>query len=205
MIEHINLLGVDIYTNIIHGDIQCYISQADSVHLQAIEQVKSPSRRREILATRQLIDNILGHGTRLEHNADGSPVLADRRLNISVSHCCGHVAIALHRDLAIGIDIETWRDTLLAVKRKYLSPDEEALFGTPAELLQAWTAKEAVYKAARISGLPLHDIRLYPEGRPDCAIVRHGDINHRYQLASVQVGEDALLTLALKITGREEL
>lgn len=82
-------------------------------------------------------------------------------MHISVTHCRSLAAMALSHISEIGIDAEVWRPQLHRVAHKYLAPSELSKWATtPRLLLLAWTIKEAVYKAARTPGLPLHSITL---------------------------------------------
>lgn len=136
------------------------IATAPNDDIALLNGITSNARKAEILATRQLLRKIFGPGATLCHHQNGSPYLHNNPIHISISHCATHIAIATHPTQRIGIDIETWRPTLERVKEKFLSPNEIAIYNTPELLLQAWTAKEAVYKAAGIAGLPFHDINL---------------------------------------------
>ena len=156
MSDHIKVLDTDIYI----GHIESLTNTPTQSDLDYIADIKSPRRRNEIIATRQLLRDILGPKATIGHNPDGSPFLPDHDLNISISHCDRFVAIALNRKGKIGIDIETWRDSLNLVKEKFLTSGEIAIYNTLELLLQAWTAKEAIYKTAGITGLPLHSIIL---------------------------------------------
>lgn len=151
-IEH-EVENLKIHFKKIPNDIATLIANATNEDLQIISDVKSPSRRAEILTTLSLIRSSLGASATLEHKPDGSPFIKNLNLNISISHCKGMVAIATHPQLHIGIDIERWRNTLLKVQSKFLSDAEIRFYNSSQLLLNAWTAKEAIYKAAGHQGL----------------------------------------------------
>lgn len=66
----------------------------------------------------------------------------------------------------IGVDSETARPQLLRVAGKFINHTESAYIPQLiSTLLQAWTAKEAVYKAALTPGLGLTEITLTPDMR----------------------------------------
>lgn len=122
-------------------------------------------------AVANLIASRLGPQVRLLHDPEGAPLLAGSNLNISVSHSRNFAAIMLHPSLRCGIDIEEPRPAQLErVRTKFLSPAEQV---STLNLLRAWTAKEAVFKAAGIPGLGLSMIdtlscpgmALIPDGR----------------------------------------
>lgn len=119
----------------------------------------------------RLISEHLGSDVRLLHDPDGAPQLAGSKLNISISHSHHFAAIALNPDMRIGVDIEEPRlEQLRHVVAKFLAPEELPLW--EHQLLRAWTAKEATFKAAGVSSLTIGQIRLIeqdvaqvPDGR----------------------------------------
>lgn len=163
MFNNTNIItdGVEIFHKRISDDITLLLADATEEDLELISEIKSDSRRAEILTTRALIRSVFGEDATLAHSDDGSPFLVGCNLNISISHCRGMVVIATHPYKKIGIDIERWRNTLLKVKHKFLSQEEIEYYTSPTDLLTAWTCKEAVYKAAGCQGLDFaHDIKL---------------------------------------------
>lgn len=114
-------------------------------------------------AVARLIALHAGADARLVHDPDGAPLLTGSDLRISISHSRNFAAIALHPSERIGIDIEEPRiEQLRRVMTKFLAPAEVPLWSN--RLLQAWTCKEAVYKAAGLRNLPLGSIDLTTEG-----------------------------------------
>lgn len=98
---------------------------------------------------------------------------------ISITHSRDLVAVAVApAGCHVGVDAEnTGRDRQLRrVAPRFLSPDQLPLWGaTPESLLRAWTIKEALYKAALISGLPLEVIPLPGDpAAPDAEVVLAG-------------------------------
>ena len=65
---------------------------------------------------------------------------------ISIAHSRDTAVVAVS-DSPVGIDIEYPRAQLARVATRFLSPAEQQACTTPAQLLSAWTAKEAAYKA----------------------------------------------------------
>lgn len=132
-------------------------------------------REREQSARRRLIAAVLGNGIEISHHTDGSPYivatpssaattpsLTVRPISISHSPSTLALAVATSSTITIGIDVEAPRQQLERTASRFLSVDEKTRLDSlvdPAEridyLLRCWTAKEAVYKAARTPGLPL--------------------------------------------------
>ena len=126
---------------------------------------RSNARNNERMAAMIMTKAVFGPDALYCHRPDGAPyVLADgREQYISVSHGAGHVLIAVPpKGLAVGVDIERWRETLLRVAHKFLTPDERDRYGSvPELLLKAWTAKEAVFKAAGCPELVISQIETF--------------------------------------------
>lgn len=144
----------------------------------------APGGRDEIA---RLIAENIGQDVRLLHDADGAPLLNGSPLNISISHSRHFAAIALHPTLRIGIDIEEPRpEQLRRVIAKFLAPREQPLWAD--RLLEAWTCKEAVFKAAGLRNLPLGTIDLT---LPGFAAIPDG---RRFALHTVETPEYTLTT-----------
>lgn len=125
-----------------------------------VKIIVRPGNRRDVA---RMVSEELGAGVRVLHEADGSPILAGSSLHISISHSRHYVALALHPTLRIGIDIEEPRlEQLRRVISKFLSPTELPMWQD--RLLEAWTAKEAAFKAAGLSGIGLGSIDLTAPG-----------------------------------------
>lgn len=145
----------------------------------------SPGNRNDVA---RLIRAKLGEDVRVLHEADGSPVLVGSSLNVSISHSAHFVALAVHPSLRIGVDIEEPRvEQLRRVISKFLSEEELPLWSE--RLLAAWTCKEAVFKAAGVSGLGFGRIDLT---EPGFATIPDG---RRFALQTIET-EEYTLTLA---------
>lgn len=185
----------------IPDDPTALIANATTDELQTICDVKSPSRRSEILTTLSLIRSLFGADAKLKHNPDGSPYIDNLNVNISISHCKGLVAIATHPQLHIGIDIERWRNTLLKVQSKFLSDAETQFCNSSQLLLYAWTSKEAIYKAAGWQGLDFAkgiELPLHPNDNTAIAHLPEKDL--RFSLHSTILGEITMTIAIPEIT-----
>lgn len=144
----------------------------------------APGGRR---AVDQLLLRAAGPGARVIHDPDGAPLLVDSPLNISISHSRNFAALAVDADRRIGVDIEEPRlEQLRRVISKFLSPDELPEWGE--RLLQAWTCKEAVFKAAGIPTIGLASIRLTG---PSEAVTPDG---RRFRLQTVETADYTVST-----------
>ncbi|MDE7474379.1 MAG: 4'-phosphopantetheinyl transferase superfamily protein [Duncaniella sp.] len=134
--------------------------------------LSSPSMTRqecERTAARALACELIGEKCEIGHYPDGAPYLSGHEeIAISVSHSSTTCAFGLASSpRPLGIDIEAPRPQLERVRSRFLTTEETAEFdaitsatGKMEFLLKCWTAKEAVYKAARTPGLGLKEIHL---------------------------------------------
>ena len=117
-----------------------------------LQRFKSSSRQLEYLAVRVLLKEMLGHECRIAHYPSGKPYLPDSSFHITVSHTKGYVAIGLHVDREVGIDIERVAERVKKVTARFVRPDELTGWDTHStdtqlyELLLVWSAKETLFK-----------------------------------------------------------
>lgn len=133
----------------------------------ATDGSRGSRREAEKAATARLVTSLFDTGATVAHSPDGAPQLilpdnATAAPEISISHSLRTVVLAVGRaGRPIGVDIELPRQQLARVAARFLAPEETAIHAASEEnLLRAWTAKEAAFKAAGIAGLTLADIRL---------------------------------------------
>ena len=144
------------------------------------EIVTCPSlsrRESERKAVGKLQPEGFGNGVELEHDEHGAPYIKytykqtteNSDTYISISHSSDTCLLAVS-DTPIGIDIESGREQLKRVAKKFLTPDEQKRLSEIASeneiiifLLKTWTAKEAVFKAASLPKLVISEIEINPE------------------------------------------
>ncbi len=118
-------------------------------------------RQAEREAVRRIIADVYGPEVEILHTPDGAPYLSGSRHLISVSHCHTTAGVLISTDgTRPGLDLETADRTvqLTHVAPRFLTSTELPYWSSsPRRLLQAWTLKEAAFKAA---GIPLADLRL---------------------------------------------
>ncbi len=113
-----------------------------------LEQVSAETRRRERLASRVLLSELLGREPRVGYHPSGAPFLLNAPFFVSFSHTKGYAA-AIVGDKPVGIDIEYRSDRVLKVRSRFLTLAEEASIDPrhPAEhSLIYWCAKETLFK-----------------------------------------------------------
>lgn len=146
-------------------------------------------------AINSLIRQALGDGVTLTHLPSGAPRLEGSDMSISISHSTHYAAIALSPAPQIGIDIEEPRTQLRKVATRVLSdPELEAYSISDSLLLQAWTLKEALYKAALTPGLDFRrDINIpLPPSSHTAAV-----LNHRYHITTILTKSTFCLSMVI--------
>lgn len=112
-------------------------------------------RKAEWLCTRLLLKNLIGNDHRISYSEHGKPILDDEVYKfISISHSRDFVAILVHQNTDVGIDIESQDRNYAAVLKKYLS--EEELIGVGNNIIIQslyWCAKEAIFKLVPQDGV----------------------------------------------------
>jgi len=108
-------------------------------------------RKREWLATRLLLQQLLGRKSIISYDPSGKPHLINSTGHISISHSSSFVAVCYHPELQPGIDIELITRNVERAARRFLSPKELndcTVNGrlSNRDLMLRWCAKEAVFK-----------------------------------------------------------
>jgi len=125
------------------------ISSTPSDELEEISYIKSESLRRQRLAVRALLTELFEDKVYLSHHDNGKPYLENMVTNISITHTQKYVAVILHDEEDVGIDLESLDRDFSAVEKKALSEEEiEDLDDDRRneQLAIYWCAKEAIYK-----------------------------------------------------------
>lgn len=124
-----------------------------------LQQMLSPKRRMESLATQLLLHHLVGTEVyNLHHDERGKPLL--KGWNISLSHTRGWVAAILSRQAKVAIDVEYFSFRVHRVAAYFLRPDET--FTSTEERLLAWSAKETAYKYYSEQSLKYHEMKILP-------------------------------------------
>lgn len=192
--RHVTIGSTDVYIAPVAPDAEVSLfSAASPAALAVINRVESARRRRELLATWALAEAVFGPGVVIGHDSIGAPFIEGRATHVSISHCIDCVVIAVNENSVIGVDAEVWRPQLLRVRERFLTPAEAALPVSREALLQAWTVKEAVYKAAMMPGLSFQDIHLPQPGSRRA--VADGAVRLTFRVEPVELTPDRAVTL----------
>ena len=159
---HLIVHNTHIYIRELPSDIDSLLPQCSATIIEQVNSISSPRRKREIVACHLLIKKIFGEGVSISHDENGAPLLCGAEGFISISHSATEIAVAYNPLHIIGVDIENWRDQLIKVKSRFLSPQEMDIYSTAQLTLKAWTLKEAIYKVAQSPGISLAEDIMLP-------------------------------------------
>lgn len=117
------------------------------------KEIHAAGRQGEREAVKDLVIDAFGTTALLDHRPDGAPFIIGSEKHISISHTAG-VAVLAAADFPVGVDIERTdrQKQLQRIKSRFMTDIDSG------SLLQAWTLKEATFKAAGV-GDP--DLRHY--------------------------------------------
>ena len=125
------------------------ITSVPTDEMEEISLFRSESQRRQKLAVRALINEVFEEKMYLNHHDNGQPYLENCATNISITHTENYVAIIIHDDEEVGIDVESLDRDFSVVEKKALSEDEIDDLEKDKrneQLAIYWCAKEAIYK-----------------------------------------------------------
>lgn len=119
---------------------------------EAYHRFTSSTRRIEWLAVRRALYELLGKDFDIDYLPSGKPYLRDKSYKISISHTRGYVAVVIHPELEIGLDVEQISSKVKRVRSRYVSAQEAE--GIPPDneekelkmLLLLWSGKETLFK-----------------------------------------------------------
>lgn len=147
------------------GDLLPYFSLIDLAD-PAFLKYSHEKRKVEWLATRVLINQIIGPEFSISYLNTGKPILKhDQFKHISISHSRDFAAVILHEHLNVGIDIEETTRDYTRIEKRYLS-DLEIRQTDKNPQLQClyWCAKEAIFKMVDDEGIEFRQqIHIIPE------------------------------------------
>ncbi len=125
------------------------LSSVPSDEMEEICLWGNESQRKQKFAVRALINELFDEKMYLDHHDNGKPYLENCATNISITHTEKYVAVIIHDEDDLGIDIESLDRDFSAVEQKALSEEEiEDLTDDKKneQLAIYWCAKEAIFK-----------------------------------------------------------
>lgn len=112
-------------------------------------------RKTEWLATRVLLKQLIGNSFNISYTDSGKPVLDHPEYHhISITHSREFVAVFIHQNREIGIDIESQNRNYAPILKKYLSDGELGHIKDDNSIpCLYWCAKEALFKMVEEQGI----------------------------------------------------
>ena len=129
------------------------LSSTPSDEMEEISFIRSESLRKQRLAVRALLNEMFDEKVYLSHHDNGKPYIENDATNISITHTEKYVAVILHDEEDVGIDIESLDRDFSVVEKKALSEEEiDDLEDEKRneQLAIYWCAKEAIFKLISI-------------------------------------------------------
>ncbi|MDA3927496.1 MAG: 4'-phosphopantetheinyl transferase superfamily protein [Prolixibacteraceae bacterium] len=120
------------------------------------KKITSKTRKKEWLAVRVLLNEVLGFWPHITYTESGKPLLQNHTRHLSVSHSKSMVGILLCTNPYVGIDIEKTDRNIDKVSSRFLSEIELVqLRNKPFDFSRIlyWCAKEAIFKAVSESNV----------------------------------------------------
>lgn len=124
-----------------------HLSASDS---KLYSQISNESRKKEWLAVRILLNEVLGFWPSISYMETGKPILNNHTRHLSISHSKEMVGILLCTSPYAGIDIEKTSRNIDNVLNRFLSVNELKNIETglnPFRKIIHWCAKEAIFKS----------------------------------------------------------
>ena len=125
------------------------ITSVPTDEMEEISLFRSESQRKQKLAVRALLNEVFEEKMYLNHHDNGKPYLENCATTISITHTDKYVAIIIHDEEEVGIDVESLERDFSVVEQKALSEDEIDDLNDEKkneQLAIYWCAKEAIFK-----------------------------------------------------------
>lgn len=137
------------------------------------DYLTAEARRREWLASRLLLCELVGHPCRLLNDDNGRPFLVNGDVEVSISHTKGYAAVAVSKN-RVGLDIELRNRNVLGAQRCFLGSLEMASMNNDnTKALLCWSAKEALFKVVgNLGGTFKENIIVEPFDVADCGMMK---------------------------------
>lgn len=139
------------------------ITESDSYFLQRVSfqyPISHPQKQLQHLAGRFLLTELLPDFPveQIKVSKEGRPYLMDDALFFSIAHSKDIVAAIISNKKKVGIDIEIPSSKTIAIRDKFLTASEQAIFAElemdqATQLTLAWSLKEAMFKWYGLGGV----------------------------------------------------
>lgn len=128
-------------------DLKNELQNSDT--LEEYNKLSSDKRKREFLSVRVALKKVLGEENIIFYYPSGKPFLSKKHYNISISHSGCWIALFIHPNMSVGVDIELFTPKIEKLYKRFLSEKEQSYLYEKNDISKvriAWSAKEALYK-----------------------------------------------------------
>lgn len=121
---------------------------------------------------------------------------------VSLTHCADRAGAIFHKEMPVGIDLESIREKVVSLGPKFLNPMEQEFLGKDVLLhTMAWSAKESIFKCQGRKGISFkQNIHLQPFTAQDREIKGRiydtGSSDHHY-LVKVTYEDNMVMTYTI--------
>lgn len=172
------------------------LSESDK---DTFERFKIDRRKKEWLATRILLQKLIGEYPAIVYGSNGKPRLANQKYYIGISHTTNYAAVSVS-DNPTALDIELCTDRVKKVANRFVHKAEESYIRQEQlkqYLTVLWSAKETLYKFYNVYGVIFKEqfkvspFELKERGELHCEFIFDEkvneikltfDVNHEYTL-----------------------
>jgi phosphopantetheine--protein transferase-like protein len=180
------------------------LSSVPTDEMEEISLFRSESQRRQKLAVRALLNEVFEEKMYLNHHDNGKPYLENCVTNISITHTEKYVAIIIHDEEELGIDIESLDRNFAVVEQKALSEDEIDDLDDEKkneQLAIYWCAKEAIFKRMsqnRVNyaeQIEVEKFNLKKEGELEATFIHKDEYEEEFELEYMMFDRHVLVWL----------
>ena len=180
------------------------LSSVPTDEMEEISLFRSESQRRQKLAVRALLNEVFEEKMYLHHHDNGKPYLENCVTNISITHTEKYVAIIIHDEEELGIDIESLDRNFAVVEQKALSEDEIDDLDDEKkneQLAIYWCAKEAIFKRMsqnRVNyaeQIEVEKFNLKKEGELEATFIHKDEYEEEFELEYMMFDRHVLVWL----------
>ncbi|NOR74220.1 MAG: 4'-phosphopantetheinyl transferase superfamily protein [Draconibacterium sp.] len=130
--------------------------QFSEKEITEFSRIKVERRKKEYIATRLLLNELLDKRPEITYLDSGKPELKNSIINISISHSSDFVVVIIS-EKNVGIDVENTQRNINKIATRFLSKNElthiSYLSDKQKITVLYWSAKEAVFKCTNKNGV----------------------------------------------------
>ncbi len=123
---------------------------------EEFDKIKVERRKKEYIATRILLTEILNKKPEIFYIESGKPLLKNSSKNLSISHSTEYVVVLISEN-KIGIDVENTQRNIKKIANRFLCNEEleriQKFDDSQTATILYWSAKEAIFKCTDEDGI----------------------------------------------------